>query len=483
MATVKAFVRAANKKGFAPINIKYTHKSEWFPTPTGLLIEPEAFDGEYGWVRPHHPQAVVMNEVIRTYKDHLLAVAELFFVRRGQEPTAGDVKQKFNEQFLDKRSGHYIFPNTQSNFSTDESYVKTTYQDGFEEVDLTEKGKVQAEQLHKSRILARDNISNFVVTPKVSPTRKRSSKVTKPEEEEFLRLLRQYADDPNVVYNTRKNNQQLRRLLIEFSQAKQFKLAFDSINLDFYRLFGDYLLKEKGFFNNTFGARIKHLKCFLKHCEVDLNIKVNPQYKSKKFKIMTEEKHIVYFTPSEIDVIWHHSPSKPHLQKIRDLLVFGCLTGLRISDIKKSQFNVEEGILYTKTKKTKGQVMLPVHLDERILLILEKYNWNLKLISDQKYNDHVKELCREIGCFFDKHVIKRYKWQEEHTFHYERWELITSHTNRRTAITNWYKAGFQIKNILTFVGGKKSSVLDTYIKMDASGLKESVDRIKNRDKI
>src|SRR5688500_18298820 len=147
MATVKAFLRAANKKGLAPINLKYTHKSAWFPVPTGLFIKPEDFDGEYGWVRPHHPESIEINQLIKDYKSHLLSTANLFFTDKGIETTAELVKEKFNEQFLDKETGNYVFRQTKLVLDAEETHIRTKFPDATTSIVLTPKG----EELAKKR--------------------------------------------------------------------------------------------------------------------------------------------------------------------------------------------------------------------------------------------------------------------------------------------------------------------------------------------
>lgn len=68
------------------------------------------------------------------------------------------------------------------------------------------------------------------------------------------------------------------------------------------------------------------------------------------FKIVEEEADAIYLTPEEINTILTLDLSeKPHLCKYRDLLVFGCLTGLRFSDfsIIRSE-DVRNRMLYKK---------------------------------------------------------------------------------------------------------------------------------------
>src|SRR5690606_607307 len=113
-----------------------------------------------------------------------------------------------------------------------------------------------------------------------------------------------------------------------------------------------YYLYDKGNFNNFFGSIIKRLKSFLKWCVEDMKIDVNPAF--HKFKILTEEKEIVYFTPKELDKL-NKKEWGSHNRMCVDLFVLACDTGFRISAILRSRlWKIEDGIIYPTTKKTKG---------------------------------------------------------------------------------------------------------------------------------
>ncbi len=89
------------------------------------------------------------------------------------------------------------------------------------------------------------------------------------------------------------------------------------------------------------------------------------------------------------------------LDKVRDWLIISCFTAQRISDFFYfSSENIIEHhglkLLRFKQKKTKKDVVLPI-LDD-VQQVLDKRNGSFpNKISDQKYNDYIKEVCQLAG--------------------------------------------------------------------------------------
>ena len=257
--------------------------------------------------------------------------------------------------------------------------------------------------------------------------------------------------------------------LRRYSEQRRINLDFNKITLDFYYDFLDYF-NSKGFSNNTKGKYIKTLITFLRTAEEDssIDVKIPPDYKSKRFRVLKEEVDNVYLNSDELSrfTICELS-SNPRLDKVRDLFIIGCYTALRFSDfteIKRENFYTDDNHTYLKikTKKTGTLVTIPVHPE--VLRIMEKYNWNLpKPISNQKFNDYIREIgliaqidtpCEIVkskGSLHIKDSLPKYK-------------LITSHTARRTGATNMYRHGVDILLIMQITGHTSIETLLKYIK-------------------
>lgn len=152
-----------------------------------------------------------------------------------------------------------------------------------------------------------------------------------------------------------------------------------------------------------------------------------------------------YITLRERDRIecWDFSAS-PALDAQRDVFIFQCYIGCRISDLYRlTRANIVSGAIEYIPEKTKGEraevVRVPIH--PRAAAILKKYEGNisgilLPLISQQRYNDHIKEIFTACGLTRTVSVLDPLTGAEERR---PLNELASSHLARRTFVGNLYK--------------------------------------------
>lgn len=264
------------------------------------------------------------------------------------------------------------------------------------------------------------------------------------------------------VYNTHLKH------LKEFSVKRRFSLTFDNVNLEFYEQFKDYILNEKKLLNNTFGKQIKTLKGFL-NLATEKGINTNSGYKSRFFKAPQESVDHIYLTSEELDVIYKKDlQKKPHLDRVRDLFLIGCHTGLRFSDftVLKNE-NLEESatgfVFNVKTNKTNEKVVIPVK--PVVKIIWDKYNGNLpRAISNQKMNDYLKEL-GEVAEISKNVIIKKTSGKVVKETICPKYKLISTHTARRSFATNAFLSGIPAISIMKFTGHRTESSFMKYIKV------------------
>jgi integrase len=145
--------------------------------------------------------------------------------------------------------------------------------------------------------------------------------------------------------------------------------------------------------------------------------------------------------------------------------IIGCRTGLRVSDYNKCiGDNVETTglICIDETDKTGDPVYIPMHW--QVKEILDKYNGLPALISDQKLNVFIKDLCKLAE--FDQRVkdTREGKQKPEGSGEYcKKYELVTTHTARRSCATNLYLAGFDLYFIQGILGHKKIETTIGYL--------------------
>lgn len=253
------------------------------------------------------------------------------------------------------------------------------------------------------------------------------------------------------------------KYLQQFAE-RYFEPDFANIDMTFYV---DYVsfLREHNLNDNTIGKRIKTLKTFL-NAATDEGFNTHFKYKNKQFKTLETESENIYLNKPELNRLSNLDlNSTPHLERVRDLFVVACYTGLRFSDLHKIHSDeITDDIVFIKQEKTGNKVEIPIH--PIVWDILKKYDGDLPpMISNQKYNKYIKEVGKlaEINSKFKKTIFIDGKPQEKA---FPKHDLISSHTARRTFCTNAYKDGASVNAIRKISGHKTETSFLKYIKAD-----------------
>jgi len=282
-----------------------------------------------------------------------------------------------------------------------------------------------------------------------------------------------------LAATTTKAFKQTLRVLTEFQSKKKFKLEFENIDRDFYDSFKNYMEKELQFSVNTIGKHIKQIKTVLNEA-TELGINTNLRYKAKHFKVITEDVNNIYLNESELMDLRNLDLSKnERLAKVRDLFLIGCWTGLRFSDFTRltveSITNDEEGNHYFNitTQKTETEVSIPIFPE--LMPVLNQYGGikNLSLpkgISNQKMNEYLKELAEKVESLNVPFVKDMTKAGIKLTSNKMKWELISTHTARRSFATNMFnRQPEHVSLIKSITGHKTDEEFYKYIKMKPEG--------------
>ena len=276
--------------------------------------------------------------------------------------------------------------------------------------------------------------------------------------------------DKPLSYHTIKGYRSLYNVLKEFSNQnrKYKKLDFKDIDLDFYLDFQKFLSDKKQMAVNTIGSRIKNLKAILNHAtEYGVNDKLD--FKKKRFKILKEETDAIYLTVNELNILESLELSyNSKLDRVRDLFLVGCWTGLRFADfskIKSENIDKDEHgeFIEVQTQKTGKTVVVPIL--PTVQRIVSKYDGQLpKSISNQKMNDYLKEIGQLAG--FDSIESKTLTKQGmKVTINKTKSDLMTTHTARRSFASNNYLAGMPTISIMAITGHSTERSFMRYIKL------------------
>jgi hypothetical protein len=173
----------------------------------------------------------------------------------------------------------------------------------------------------------------------------------------------------------------------------------------------------------------------------------------------------IYLTDAEIeDLNSYNKFSNPTHEVVRDLFVAACKTGLRYSDFSKlTQEQIRNGNIYVLQSKTKAKVTIPIHpIAQRIF---DKYAAGFPSCpTNQPFNDYLKEIGKNIPSLKKPFMKKITKGGQVQVEKYEKWQLLQSHSARRTYCTLEHMKGTPIFTIMAISGHKDVKVFKNYVK-------------------
>lgn len=257
------------------------------------------------------------------------------------------------------------------------------------------------------------------------------------------------------------NSQQTTLSLIKKCYKEEAdKLSFDDIDLKFFKGLMDYILYEKGLSINYAGTTAARLKTFM-----NITLKEG-QHKSThflNFKRETTTVENVALKEDEVDRIVNVNLKllKGH-DLARDIFVIECFTGLRYSDASILQDANRDGdYIQLSARKTGKETIIPIHPE--VSKILKKYNGFPPYLSSQKVNKYIKEVAQFAKLDRPVIITKKVRGVPVST-KYKLWQLIATHTGRRTALTNMANAGIKLHEIQCISGHSSLQQLQIYLK-------------------
>ena len=258
-------------------------------------------------------------------------------------------------------------------------------------------------------------------------------------------------------------------VLKDFQKKKRKLIDFDTIDLNFYNEFTEYMATEKLYGINNIGKHIKTLKTFLNDAS-ERGFNSNFAYKSKKFKTFNVPVDNIYLKESELDELFKLDlTGEPRYDKVRDLFLVGCWTGLRFSDFSNIKpENIDGEFIEIKTQKNAEPVVIPIH--PSVKMIMEKYKGQSEnslppAISSQKMNEYLKKIGEKLDTLKIPVSISSTKGGLYITTTKPKHDLIATHTARRSFASNLYIKGFPAQQIMKITGHKTERAFMKYIKI------------------
>ena len=247
------------------------------------------------------------------------------------------------------------------------------------------------------------------------------------------------------------------------------ELTFDFFDEKGLNDYVAYLRDVKEMRNSTIGKQLSFLKWFLRWA-FKKGLHQNNAYDSYKPKLKSTQKKIIFFTWEELNKLreFEIPAAKQALDRVRDVFLFQCFTGLRYSDV----FNLRKSDIkgdHIEVTTVKTSDSLIIELNKHSKAILDKYkdvafedNKVLPVITNQKMNDYLKELAELAG--IDEPVRQTYyRGNERIDEVIPKYALLGTHAGRRTFICNALALGIPPQVVMKWTGHSDYKAMKPYI--------------------
>jgi site-specific recombinase XerD len=413
------------------------------------------------------------------------------------EPTLILLKAYYNNQRFVYSTKEFILPqlwdNTTERPTTDKDLIKKAAK---EDVLLRENLKEINIQLNRYEDELNKAVQYLVtqellVTPEnlknlLDNVFRKESKAVK-KERGFYHVFDDFLEIGRDKYSERtiKKYRTLLKALKEFEQFAQYPITFENINLQFYDKFNNFLLRRKkpgakvGLLNDSIGKYFASIKAFMQW-SFNRKYHTSQEYKQEEFKVSrTGKNEIVTLTEEEfLKVLNLDLSDNTRLLKVRDLFCFATFVGQRWSDIERFKKEDIKGDWWVfEAYKTKKETRIPfTGWSTPALDILKRYEFSLPIISQQKFNDYLKEV-GELAGINSTVKIKRQSGKQEIIIEKPKFEFMSSHMARRTCVTILLGKGVPPTTVMLLTGHTDLGTLMKYENTKEEALKTEFERI------
>lgn len=148
---------------------------------------------------------------------------------------------------------------------------------------------------------------------------------------------------------------------------------------------------ERKFEDTTIAHILIKIKTVFTYAVNNGKLKLNP---FNQVTIEKNTKEVVKLDNEEIEVI-KHKKFIGRLDKVRDLFLFQCYTGLAYCDMAnlvQSDIQFADDMYFVRKARQKTKVVFFTVINDDAMKLLKKYNYQLPVLSNQKYNSYLKEI-------------------------------------------------------------------------------------------
>lgn len=299
----------------------------------------------------------------------------------------------------------------------------------------------------------------------------------------FLPYVRLYIDGCGMSKDTIRTYNLFYSVMTKFQKGKK-PFTFDDINKNFYDRLKRWM-EQNDMSRNYIGSIVKNLKKFMGDAAEEGK---HTNYAFKTFKKDREEADTISlnmdelinihrlefsdellneFYPDRIPYDWQKQKIIQSLDKYRKKFLIGAMCAMRVSDYGRiKKINIKNDTLTIMPKKGSGlkkpePVSMPLHWIVKEI-IESGFDFSEKTV-EQTLNSQIKTICQmvRINEPVVTYITKGGKLKEMVN---KKWELVSSHTARRSGATNMHLAGMPDHLIMACTGHTSEKQLHAYIK-------------------
>lgn len=348
-----------------------------------------------------------------------------------------------------------------------------------EELDRVEQLKKKIEQKKKS------NVKNFVIE----------------HIENIVNGVARTVKKERYSKEACKNWLQFKRVFLDFYSLRPF--IWDDINellVDRYIAY----LESLDYSKNTIDKHVRLFKTLVRTAN-RLGLHTNQMALSEIKSVQVRDSDMtskIYLSVEEINALYAMELSGKE-EIYRDWFLISCFSALRFSDystLDKTNFDTTANgtkVIRLYQQKTKSQVVIPC-LDDRLEILLKKYDYKVPKITNQKMNKGIKRVCKKLAETvpslnelvstlltktekgLDLEIAKRERsieYDKDGNSYKRRWGLVCCHSARRTCITNMYLSHKYPTNLMMSLSGHKTEAM--FYKYVKASLDEKADELAN----
>ena len=295
------------------------------------------------------------------------------------------------------------------------------------------------------------------------------------------------------------------RLLCRYEQSYG-AIDFREINTAFWDRFKQFC-EDEGLMHKSTNKYLAVFRALISYAQANgIEVSETALQSYHKVPIFDDDsKAKTYLNEQELQALYEMKLSGMK-ERVRDIFMLGCYLGQRVSDynnLTKSDFTTTRRgnrVVSFTQEKTNNAVVVPIIYDN-VYSIAEKYNYNFPRLSHSVINRYIKRILADLSTTLPSLrqtlrtaiTLKEQQAEARGTMHFERdakgyvvkprYEMVSTHTARRSCITNLYLSNrFTISQLMSISGHKSEKAFNEYICCSSEEIADVIAEIAKKSK-